>query len=187
MVWIDQDCYMANVQNWSTNIHGKWSELNNIFTWQMVWIDHDFYIVNGLNWPGCLHRKRSEIIMVFTMQIICIDLDFDMTIGLNWSQFLHDKWSELIMIVQLQMMWIDQDFYMSIYQNFILQSRLLLKVHGGSSNLWGSTRRRITFMYCAANEVESILEIQQWYKNSFYVMVGRSAKSEARWGALCIA
>ena len=44
---------------------------------------------------------------------------------------------------------------------FYTSEQTFVEDHGGSSNLWGSTRRRITFMYCAANEVESILEIQQ--------------------------
>ena len=97
MVWNDQDCYMANVQNWSTFLHGKCSESINIFTWQVVWVLQNFYMAKGLNWPWLLHEKWSKYITILTRQMVWIYQDFKILNGLNWWIFLHGKWSELIM------------------------------------------------------------------------------------------
>ena len=82
--------------------------------------------------------------------MVWIDLDFYMENGLNRSEFLHGKWSDLIRGFTWQALyfWEVEDF-------------------GGSSNLGESTHRRFTFMYCTADEVDLIMEIQQWQKYRF--------------------
>lgn len=62
------------------------------------------------------------------------------------------------------MLCMDHDYYMAngLYSSqFYTSEETFVEDHGGSSNLWGSTHIRITFMYCTADEVEPILEIQQ--------------------------
>ena len=137
MVWIDQGFYMANGLNMSD---GKWSELNRILTWHMLWIDQDFFS----------SLKMIELIRVCKWKIVCIDLDFYMENGLNRSEFLHGKWSDLIrgFTWQAPYFWEVEDF-------------------GGCSNLRESTHRRFTFMYCTADEVDLIMEIQEWQKYRF--------------------
>ena len=182
-VWFNLDFYMENGLNWSGFLHGKclnWSwflhgklsQLIRISTLQMVWIDQDCYMENGLHWSWFLHDKWSELIRVVTWQMVWIDQDYCMANGLNWSGFLHGKWSELMKDFTWQTPYIWADSVEDL---------------GGSFNLRESTHRRFTFMYCTTDEVEPIMEIQQWQKYRFYVLVERYDQSEARSGAMSIA
>ena len=146
MVWIDQGFYMANGLNMSD---GKWSELNRILTWHMLWIDQDFFS----------SLKMIELIRFCKCKIVCIDLDYG-------------KWSELIWIFTWKMVWIDLNFYMA---NGLTWLGVLHGKHPTSEKLKtlevapisGNLHRRFTFMYCTADEVDLIMEIQQWQKYRF--------------------